>query len=156
MAHIPQVVAAARASLRNPPRVHTETAIRQNRGAIAFYEHGIFELAGEVPQLSELAGPARAAVAVLKDYQRFLEEDLLPRAKGEWRIGKEKFARKLELELDAGLGAEEVLREAEAEFVRVERELSVIARQLWSRAFPEKPLPPDDEPGRRAMVQEVL
>ena len=35
--------------------VFVETAIRQNRGAIAFYESGIFELAGETPQLSELA-----------------------------------------------------------------------------------------------------
>ncbi|MGH7971570.1 MAG: DUF885 family protein, partial [Limisphaerales bacterium] len=32
MALIPKVVAAARQNLKNPPRVHTETAIRQNRG----------------------------------------------------------------------------------------------------------------------------
>src|SRR5438045_3555220 len=34
MALIPNVVAAARQNLKHPPRVHTETAIRQNRGAI--------------------------------------------------------------------------------------------------------------------------
>src|SRR5262249_22136243 len=38
MAQIPKIVAAARQNLKNPPRAHTETAIRQNRGAIAFYE----------------------------------------------------------------------------------------------------------------------
>src|SRR5260370_11034773 len=43
MALIPKVVAAARRNLRNPCRAHTETAIRQNRGAIAFYEKDIFE-----------------------------------------------------------------------------------------------------------------
>ena len=47
MALIPKVVAAARENLKNPPRVHTETAIRQNRGAIAFYEQGLFETAGK-------------------------------------------------------------------------------------------------------------
>ena len=31
---------------QNPPQVHTETAIRQNRGAIGFYEEDLFELAG--------------------------------------------------------------------------------------------------------------
>ena len=32
-----------------------ETAIRQNRGAIDFYESGIYEITGETPQLSELS-----------------------------------------------------------------------------------------------------
>jgi uncharacterized protein (DUF885 family) len=156
MGHIPQVVAAARESLHNPPRVFVDTALRQNRGAIAFYESGVFELAGETPQLSELGPAARPVVAALKDYQKFLEEDLLPRAKGDWRLGKEKFYRKLDLELDAGLGADEVLREAEAEADRVEREMYVIARQLWSGCFPKKPLPPDDAEGRRTTIRQVL
>ncbi|HEV3081195.1 MAG TPA: DUF885 domain-containing protein [Gemmataceae bacterium] len=156
MAYIPRVVAAARANLRNPPQVFVETAIRQNRGAIAFYEHGIFEVAGETPQLSELGPAARPVVTCLKEYQDFLEKDLLPRAKGDWRLGKERFVRKLDLELDAGLSAEEVLREAEAEASRVQRDMYVIARQLWGQCFPGKPLPPDDAEGRRATVQQVL
>jgi uncharacterized protein (DUF885 family) len=156
IAQLPRIVVAAKASLRNPPRVVVETAIRQNRGAIAFYESGIYQLAGETPQLSELRQPAQRAVAALKDYQKFLEEDLLPRSKGDWRLGKERFYRKLELELDAGLDADQVLTEAEAEFARVERELYVIARQLWSNIFPGKPLPPDDAEGRTATIRAVL
>lgn len=153
---IPKVVAAARASLRNPPRVMLETAIKQNRGSITFYDGGIFEIAGETPQLSDLRDPAGRAVAALKDYQKWLEEELLPRAKGDWRIGKEKFARKLELELDAGLTADQVLQEAEAEFTRVERDMYVIARQLWSGLFPRRVLPPDDLDGRRETIRLVL
>jgi uncharacterized protein (DUF885 family) len=156
MALIPKVIAAAKESLKNPPRVFVETAIRQNRGAIAYYEHGIFELAGENPQLSELGPASNQLLPVLKDYQKFLEEDLLPRAKGDWRLGKDKFYRKMDFELNAGLGAEEVLREAETEFARVEREMYVIARQLWSRVFPKKPLPPDDPEGRRTTITLVL
>jgi uncharacterized protein (DUF885 family) len=156
IASIPKVVEAAKASLQNPPRVFVETAIRQNRGAIAFYEHGLFELAGENPQLSELGPAARKIVPVLKDYQKFLEADLLPRAKGEWPLGKEKFYRKLELELNAGLNADEVLHEAEVEFARVERDMYVIARQLWARQFPKTALPPDDQDGRRSTITQVL
>jgi uncharacterized protein (DUF885 family) len=156
MSFIPKIVEAAKASLQNPPRVLVETAIRQNRGAIAFYEHALFELAGENPQTSDLGPAARKIVPVLKEYQKFLEEDLLPRAKGEWRLGKERFYRKLELELDAGLNADEVLHEAENEFARVERDMYVVARQLWSRAFPKKPLPPDDPEGRQSTITLVL
>jgi uncharacterized protein (DUF885 family) len=156
MAYLPRIVAAAKASLRDPPRVYVETAIRQNRGAISFYESGIFTLAGETPQLSELRPAAVRAVAALKEYQQFLEKDLLPRAKGEWRIGKERFARKLELELDAGLTAAQVLAEAQREFDRVEREMYVIARQLWGGTFPGQALPPDDKDGRRETIRRVL
>lgn len=156
MAAIPDVAAAARTNLKQPPRVFVETAIRQNRGAIAFYEHGIFELAGETPQLSDLGPAAKKVVPVLKSYQKFLEEELLPRANGAWRLGKEKFNRKLELELDAGLTAPEVLHEAETEAERVEREMYVIARQLWGTTFPKQALPPDDRDGRRDAIRQVL
>ena len=50
----------------------------------------------------------------------------------DWRIGPDLFARKLELELDAGLSAAEVLAEAEREATRVESEMAVIARQYWA------------------------
>jgi uncharacterized protein (DUF885 family) len=155
IAAIPKVVQAAKESLKNPPKAHLQTAIRQNQGAIAFYEKGIFIVSGENPQLSELRTPARALVPVLKEYQTFLE-GLLPTANGEWRLGKEKFARKLEMELDAGLGADEVLKEAEAEADRVRRDMYVLARQQWAHFFPNKALPPDDPEGRKSTIQQVL
>jgi uncharacterized protein (DUF885 family) len=156
IAYVPEVARAAKESLTNPPKVFVETAIKQNRGAIAFYEKGIFELTGETPTVSVLAEPAKAAAAALKEHQKFLEQELLPRAKGEWRIGREKFARKLDLELDAGVTADEVLRMAESEADRVRAEMYVIARQLWAKHFPTKPLLPDDAAGRRTTVRLVM
>ena len=156
MEYIPRIITAAKESLQDCPKVIVETAIRQNRGAIAFYEKGIYELTGETPQVSLLSKPARVLVPLLKEYHEFLEKELLPKAKGEWRIGKEKFARKLELELNAGLTADEVLKDAEAESERVQRDMYVIARQLWSKTFPGKALPPDDALGRRSTTRQVL
>jgi uncharacterized protein (DUF885 family) len=156
LALIPQVVNAARQNLKNPGRAHTETAIRQNKGAIAFYEKEIYEFAGKTRQLAALKAAAAPVVTALKGYQEFLEKDLLPRANGQWRLGAEKFAEKLELVLDAGVNAAQVLADAEQEFDRVEREMYVVARQLWSRYFAGQPLPPDDLEGRRATIQKVL
>ncbi|MHB8522419.1 MAG: DUF885 domain-containing protein [Limisphaerales bacterium] len=156
MAQMPQVTAAARQSLRNPPRPILETAIKQNRGAIGFFERGIFDYAGKTRQLDALKSAAARVAGLLKEHQKFLEEDLLPRAHGEWRLGRKKFARKLELELDAGLTADQVLADAKTEFDRVERDMYVIARQLWSRYYPRQPLPSDDTAGRHAMTQKVL
>jgi len=156
MALLPRVVAAARQNLRNPCRAHTETAIRQNRGAIAFFEKDMFEFAGQTRQLESLKAAAAPVVAALKEYQKFLETELLPQANGEWRLGKDKFAQKLDLELDAAVSADQVMADAETEFARVERDMYVIARQLWGRYFPRQALPPDDQDGRRMTVQKVL
>ncbi len=154
--HIPKVVAAAKAGLKNPPKVLTEIAIKRNLGAIGFYESEIFTIAGEKPGSEPLATPCKEAVKALKDYQQWLETELLPRSAGEWRLGKDRFDKKLELELDAGLGAEEVLKIAEAEADRVEREMYTLAKQLWAKLFPTKPLPPDDLAGRRAVIRGVM
>ena len=156
MAQIPKIIAVAQDSLRRPPRPILETAIRQNRGAISFYEKGILDLAGETRQRDALKAAAAPVAALLKDYQKFLEGDLMARATGNWRLGRKKFARKLELVLDAGLTAGEVLADAEAEFARVQRDLYVIARQLWSKYFPKLPLPADDVTGRRATISKVI
>src|SRR5207247_842520 len=92
----------------------------------------------------------------LHEYQEFLEKDLLPRATGDWRLGKGLFAEKLVMELDAGLTAEQVLEDAESEAQRVEREMVVVARQLWSRYFPKQPAPPDDAAGRQELVRKII
>ncbi len=156
MAQVPNIIRWATENLRNPPRVHTETAIRQNRGAIAFYERDIFDIVGPTKYLEALKTTAAATAFTLKQYQEFLENRLLPRANGDWRLGREKFYRKLELTLDANLTAEEVLADAEAEFARVSRDMYVIARQLWSKYYPKLVLPPDDDEGRRATVEQVM
>jgi uncharacterized protein (DUF885 family) len=136
--------------------VLTEVAIKQNRGAIAYYERGIFELAGDDAANSDLKKASKSLTPVLKEYQKFLEDEVLPRSSGEWRIGKKRFAEKMLLELDAGVTADEVLKEAEAEAARVENEMYVIACQLWAQTFPKKTLPVDDEAGRRETIRLVL
>jgi uncharacterized protein (DUF885 family) len=154
--YIPRIVAAAKASLKNPPKILTEVTIKRNLGAISFYEKEIYSFAGETPGSEPLASASREAVKALKEYQTFLEKELLPRSSGEWRLGKKKFGEKLERELDAGLSAEEVVKVAEAEADRVEREMYYVAKQLWSKVFPLKPLPPDDATGRRFTIGAVL
>ena len=156
MKEIPRVIATAQQTLTRPPKTILETAIRQNRGAISFYESGLFQLAGDTPQLPQLKAAAGPIDAALQDYQQFLETQLRARATDEWRIGKRKFAKKLELVLDAGMTADQVLADAEAEFARVQRDMYVVSRQLWSQYFPRQPLPPDDAVGRRAPIAQVM
>ncbi|HUD83612.1 MAG TPA: DUF885 domain-containing protein, partial [Candidatus Saccharimonadales bacterium] len=156
MAEIPRIIATARTSLTHPPKPILETAIRQNRGAISFYEKDIFELAGETQQLDRLKSAAAGVTGQLQEYQKFLEGDLMSRATGQWRLGQGKFKHKLELVLDSGMSADQVLADAEAEFARVRDDMYVVARQLWPAYFPETVLPPDDPEGRRTTITKVI
>ncbi|HQZ69449.1 MAG TPA: DUF885 domain-containing protein, partial [Planctomycetaceae bacterium] len=155
ISQIPRIVKTAQQTLRESPPSILETAILQNRGAIGFYEKDIFELVGETAQLAELRKATLPAIAALNEHQVFLEDSRRFRANGEWRLGRALFAEKLALVLNAGLSADQVLADAEQEFIRVQQEMYVISRQLWSRYFPGKPLPPDDEAGRRATIAQV-
>ncbi len=156
MALIPKVVDTARSTIKNPPKVKTETAIRQTDGAISFYSDEIFSLTGSPRGQGEMAEKASTIVEALKSHKKFLKDEILPRSTEKWRVGRDLFVKKLELELDSGISADEVLKEAESEAERVEREMAVVARQLWWTTFPGEVVPPDDVAGRREMTRRVL
>jgi uncharacterized protein (DUF885 family) len=156
MKQVPAVLAAAKVTLKNPPRVVVETASKQNQGAITFYEQELFDLVGENAQQEALKSAAAEVVVALRAHQLFLDQELLPRATGEWRIGKERFARKLELVLDAGVTAEQVRADATLEFDRVRRDMAFAARQLWSRYFPKRAAPPEDAAGTHQLIDLVI
>src|SRR4051812_1503584 len=77
---VPAVVAAAKANLKSPPKVHTETAIQQNKGTIKLVKEQLEPLVKQAPaQDAEFRAAQKRALAALEDYQQWLEKDLLPR-----------------------------------------------------------------------------
>ena len=79
---IPNIVAAAKANLKNPPRIHTETAIQQNKGVIALIKGDLQMFADQAGMKTELAPSQEKAVKALEEYGAWLEKDLLPRSNG--------------------------------------------------------------------------
>ena len=91
---IPRVIAQAKANLQHPPRVHTETAIEQTEGAINLVREGLAPLLDRAPQMKkELAPLQERTAAALQDYKNWLQNDLLPRSDGNFRLGAEKYRR---------------------------------------------------------------
>lgn len=156
MGQIPRIISEAERSLTHPSKPVLETAIRQNKGAINFYEKDIFNYTGETPQQEQLKAAASKVAAELQEYQKFLEGPARTRAEDNWRLGKAKFAKKFDLETEAGVTAEQNYTDAQAEFIRVQTELYIIARQLWPKYYATQILPPDDPAGRRETVAKVV
>ena len=95
---LPSLFAEARKNLNNPPRIFTEIAIEQLPGIISFFEHDVplaFTDAQDPQVKAEFAKSNAEVIAALKDYQDWLKTDLLPRSKGDFRIGADSYAKKL-------------------------------------------------------------
>src|SRR5947209_4004527 len=111
---IPIVIKQAEANLQHPPRVHTETAIEQIQGAINLVRNGLDPLLNQAPQLKKDLGPIQEKTAkALEDYKKWLQDDLLKRSDGNFRLGAEKFRQKLRFALASDLSMEEIRRESE-------------------------------------------
>src|SRR5207248_3496672 len=153
---VPAVVAAAKANLKSPPKVHTETAIQQNKGTIKLVKEQLEALVKQAPALEKQFRPAqRKALAALADYQSWLEQDLLPRSTGDFRLGEAKFRQKLRFALDSDLSKEEILRRAEADLKETHAAMHAIAQQLWPQIFAGKPLPEDRAAAIKAVLDEA-
>ncbi len=137
---VPAALAAAKVNLQHPPRLHVETAIKQNPGTINLVREGLDEFLEQAPGMrAELAPAQAAAVAALEDYGRFLEKDLLPRADGDFRLGDAKFRARLRYSLESDLSKEEVRRRAEIELKRTQADMFATARPLFAKFFPGQP-----------------
>src|SRR5947207_9618624 len=96
MEGIPHVITQAKANLQHPPRVHTETAIEQTQGAINLVREGLSPVLDRAPQMKkELTPLQEKTAAALEDYKKWLQNDLLPRSDGDFRLGAEKYRKKL-------------------------------------------------------------
>jgi uncharacterized protein (DUF885 family) len=136
---IPAVIAAAKANLKNPPRVYTETAIQQNAGIIGLIRDDMQQFVDQSPEMkTELAPTREKAVAALEDYGRWLKEDLLPRSNGNFRIGDAKFRQKLRFALESDLPKEEILKRAEADLKATQDTMHEVATPLYRKYFPNE------------------
>jgi len=135
---IPNVIKQAEANLQDPPRVHTETAIEQIQGAINLVRNGLDPLLNQAPQLRKDLAPIQEKTAkALGDYKKWLQEDLLKRSDGNFRLGAEKFRKKLRFALASDLSMEEIRKRADADLQQTQAAIYETALPLYKKYFPK-------------------
>ena len=158
---LPRFLEQARASIQpeQVPKIHAETAVRQNPGLVSIIETMI------VPEMDALTPETRnkltAAIAVaedaIEDHQTWLEEELLPRAAGDFRIGAALFDAKLAFALNSPLGRKEIKARAEAEYESVRNQMYAIAREIYAEAHPYTSFPDEpDEAFKQVIIRAAL
>jgi uncharacterized protein (DUF885 family) len=134
---IPRVIAQAKANLQHSPRVHTETAIEQTQGAINLVRAELAPLLDQAPQMKkDLAPLQEKTAAALEDYKKWLQNDLLPRSDGDFRLGAEKYRKKLRFALASDLPMEEIMKRAKADLEQTQIAIYQTALPLYKKSFP--------------------
>lgn len=145
MEKIPALFAQARANL-DPARVSeisAKTVAKQNRGILSIVDSFIVPHIQELPQAD--AQRLQAAIDGLKkavaEQQTWLDQTLVPNAKGDFRLGAEKYDQKLKFALNSSLSRADIKQRAQAELTRVRQDMYGIARTVLK-----------DKPGAPALV----
>jgi uncharacterized protein (DUF885 family) len=149
---VPRLVQAARDNIKDCPGIYVKVGLETWRGVLRFIEADLpraFASLDDLHILGDLADTSTEAAGAIKAYIDYLEDDLAPRAKASFRLGRDRFEQKLRLEDGVTLSAERLLPIALRELAAVQEEFRSVAGRLnggdpleaWRRAKEQHPEP---------------
>jgi uncharacterized protein (DUF885 family) len=160
---VPRLVQAARDNVKEAPGIFIKVALETWRGTLTFIERDLpraFASLDDLHILGDLADASTEAATAIGPYIQYLEEELAPRAKASFRLGVDKFERKLKLDEGINVKSDRLLTIALRELTAVQEEFRSVAGKLnggdpeaaWRKAKEQHP-----EPGRlTAAAQEQV
>lgn len=125
------------------PRIHAETAIKQNRGVLSILDNRV------QPHLHILAPEPRrrleramsAARTEVETHQQWLEKELLPQANGEFRLGQERFDQKLAFTLNTKFTRQDIQQRGREELKNVRGQMYAISKRVYQEQYPYTSFP---------------
>lgn len=158
LGQLPRFLAQVREVLEpaRVPRIHAETAVKQNAGVVTLIEETVLPQLAQLPEAGQasLRATIERAKNAVAQHQIWLEKRLLPEAKGDFRLGATLYDAKLRFALDSPLSRTEIRERAAAELARVRAEMYGLARQVLRgrRGAPALPENPSDAQQQRAIA----
>jgi uncharacterized protein (DUF885 family) len=149
---VPRLVQAARENIKETPGIFVKVGLEAWRGALKFIEADLpraFSTLDDLHILGDLADTSTEAATAISSYLDYLENDLAPRAKASFRLGRERFEHKLKTEEGITLSADRLLTIALRELHDVQEEFRSVASRLdggdplevWRKAKEDHPAP---------------
>ena len=144
------------------PKIHAETAVKQNKGVLSILDNLVVPQKNKLKkryrkQLNKAIETARKENA---KHQKWLEEEVLPKANGNFRIGPKLYDRKLASTLQTPLTRQQILEKAESELVKTRSHMYDIAKSVYKgmhpyTEFPEVPTEAYQQAVIRAALEEA-
>src|SRR5688572_24750170 len=130
---VPRLVQAARDNIKEPPAIYVKVGIDTWRGAMTFIERDLpraFSSVDDIHLLGDLDDACREAVKIIGAYVDDLENEIRPKAKGTFRLGRDRFEQKLRHEEGITLTVDRLLAIAQRELAATQEEFRQVAGRL--------------------------
>ncbi|MBS0432065.1 MAG: DUF885 domain-containing protein [Proteobacteria bacterium] len=140
---MPAALQAARANLKDPPKIYTQIALEQLPGLIGFFQHDVpsaFADVGDAALKNQFAESNGAVIKALGDYQAWLKNEVLPKSNGDFRIGADAFRKKLQYDEMVDLPLDKLVTIDEANMKANQAEFAKVAHELDPKKTPRQVL----------------
>jgi uncharacterized protein (DUF885 family) len=130
---VPRLIESARENIKEPPAIFVKVGLETFRGVMSFIDNDLpkaFSTVDDLHLLADLADASAEAVQAIGRYVEYLENDVRPRAKASFRLGREHFEQKLRLDEGFALPVERLLTIAERELHATQEEFRTLAGRL--------------------------
>jgi len=139
MEQIARALQQAKQVLVDADPIYIKVAVEENEGNIDLIENTVKP---EIPAGSKLTKRyeqvAPKAIGALKDFSRWLQDDLSKRkASRTWRLGKDFYDQKFKYVMQASLSPEQLLADAERDVETVRAEMLQLATPTHREMYPE-------------------
>ncbi|MDD8031418.1 MAG: DUF885 family protein [Acidobacteriota bacterium] len=136
---IPNLIKRAKDNLKTPAQIYTETAIKQMPHIINFCRNEVPELVAGAsePNKQPLLSEINKVISTLEDYQRYLQNELLPKSTGNFRLGPEVHRRLIQRLSGSAIVQEELVNRAAADIKNIRREMLLVCIPLHRMMYPE-------------------
>ena len=130
---VPRLMQSARDNIKDPPGIFIKVGLESLRGALRFIESDLPRAFGglhDMRVLGDLADASTEAAQAINSYVSYLENDLAPRARGSFRLGRDVFQQKLRLDEGIALDPDRLLAIANRELLATQEEFRRVASRL--------------------------
>src|SRR3954463_3039272 len=162
----PRLIQAARDNIKEPPGIFVKVGIETMRGALKFIDDDLpraFADVDDLHLLGDLADAQTEASQSVRGYIEYLETELAPKARGSFRLGRDKFEQKLRLEEGIPLPVDRLLASATRELAATQEEFRSVAAKsnggdpmaAWAKTKAQHPGPGQLVPTGRQQLDEL-
>lgn len=130
---VPRFMASARDNLKDPPGIYLKVGLESLRGTLRFINDDLprgLSALGDLHLLGDLADASTEAAESIAALVEYVEQDLAPRARGSFRLGRAAFQQKLQLQEGLTANADRLLTIALRELAKTQDEFRRVASRL--------------------------
>ena len=134
---LPGLIKKAKENLKTPAQIYTEAAIKQIPAIIEFYRTEAPSLAANAVAKNGFQAEIAKTIAALEDYQRFLQNELLPKSTGNFRLGADTHLRLLRMTSQGNIPIDELVARANADVKNIRREMLLVCIPFYKIMYPD-------------------